>query len=86
MPTADTRRVNTTPSWSPSRTLTQEIADQVQATRKKDFESPFRRMVYETDEEMAAVLGTIEDNSFVKETREATQRFIARVAAIRERG
>jgi len=66
--------------------IQQEIADQVYATREKDFESPFRRMVYETDEEMAAVLGTIEDNSFVKETREATQAFTARVAAIRERG
>ncbi|MFO8012566.1 MAG: DUF4954 family protein [Phycisphaerae bacterium] len=64
----------------------QEIADQVYATRKKDFESPFRRMVYETDEEMAAVIGTVEDNSFVRETREATEAFAARVAAVRERG
>jgi hypothetical protein len=64
----------------------QEIADQVHATRKKDFEDPFRRMVYETDEEMAAVLGTIEDNSFVKETREATEQFTARVAAVKQRG
>ena len=64
----------------------QEIADQVYATRKKDFDDPFRRMVYETDEEMAAVIGTIEDNSFVKETREATEAFTERAAAIRERG
>jgi len=64
----------------------QEIADQVYATRKKDFDDPFRRMVYESDAEMATVLGTIEDNSFVRETREATQGFMARVAAVRDRG
>jgi len=66
--------------------IQQEIADQVYATRKKDFESPFRRMVYETEAEMEAVLGTIEDNSFVKQTREATEQFKTRVAAARERG
>jgi len=66
--------------------IQEEIADQVYATRKKDFDSPFRRMVYETDEEMAAVLGTIEDNSFVRQTREDTERFAARAAAARERG
>jgi len=65
--------------------IQQEIADQVHATRKKDFDDPFRRMVYETDEEMAAVLGTIDDNSFVKQTREATEQFTARVAAARQR-
>ncbi len=63
-----------------------EIAGEVYATRKKDFESPFRRMVYETDEEMAAVIGTIDDNSFVRETREATEAFTARAAAARQRG
>ena len=63
-----------------------EIADQVYASRKKDFDSPFRRMVYEDEAEMAAVLGTIEDNSFVEQTRGDTEQFAARVAAGRDRG
>ena len=64
----------------------EEIADQVYATRTKDFDNPFRRMVYETDAEMEAVLGTIEDNSFVRQTREDTERFAARVTAAKQRG
>jgi len=65
--------------------IQQEIADQVYATRKKDFDNPFQRMVYESDAELEAVLGTIEDNSFVAQTREDTERFTARVAAARDR-
>jgi len=66
--------------------IQQEIADQVYATRKKDFDNPFQRMVYESDAELEAVLGTIEDNSFVAQTREDTERFTARVAAAKQRG
>ncbi|MBL7139930.1 MAG: DUF4954 family protein [Planctomycetes bacterium] len=62
------------------------ISDQVYASRKKDFTNPFRRMVYETEAEMQAVLGTVEDNSFVHQTHKATEAFKARVAAVRERG
>ncbi len=35
--------------------------------RAKDYVSPYRKMVYETNEEMNEVLGRIEDNSFVQE-------------------
>lgn len=36
-------------------------------TREKDYTNPFRKMVYETNEEMNNVLGKIEDNSFIQE-------------------
>ncbi len=35
--------------------------------RAKDYTNPYRKMVYETNEEMNEVLGRIEDNSFVQE-------------------
>ena len=35
--------------------------------RAKDYTNPYRKMVYETNEEMTEVLGRIEDNSFVQE-------------------
>jgi uncharacterized protein YlbG (UPF0298 family) len=41
----------------------------VYRSRKKDFEDPFRKMVYRNEEEMDAVLGKPEDNSFVKQSR-----------------
>jgi hypothetical protein len=62
------------------------VADQVYQSRKKDFEDPFRAMVYSSPEEMEAVLGSAEDNSFVKQVREETEAFEERVAAVKSRG
>ena len=42
-------------------------------------------MVYRTPEEMAAVLGRPEDNSFVKQIRAETEAFAARANAARGR-
>ena len=35
-------------------------------SRKKDFDNPFRLMMYENEQEMEAVLGSIEKDSFNK--------------------
>lgn len=35
-------------------------------SRAKDYSNPFRQMVYETTGEMNAVVGKLEDNSFIK--------------------
>ena len=32
----------------------------------KDYTNPYRKMVYETNQEMTEVLGSIEDNSFIQ--------------------
>jgi hypothetical protein len=66
--------------------IQQYVADQTYITRKKDYDSPFRRMVYSTPAEMAAVLGTPEDNSFVKQVRKETAAFAALVESIKQRG
>jgi hypothetical protein len=62
------------------------VADQTYVTRKKDYDNPFRRMVYDTPEEMAAVLGTAEANSFVRQVRKETEAFAELAAAIKRRG
>jgi hypothetical protein len=36
-------------------------------SREKDYKNPFRKMVYETKEEMDAVVGKIEDNHFIQD-------------------
>ncbi|MEO5648400.1 MAG: hypothetical protein ABIR03_00595 [Ginsengibacter sp.] len=36
-------------------------------SREKDYHNPFRKMVYETKEEMEAVVGKIEDNHFIQD-------------------
>jgi hypothetical protein len=61
------------------------VADQTFLTRKKDYKNPFRRMVYQSDEEMEAVLGSAEGNSFVKQVRRETDEAAKRVAALKSR-
>lgn len=36
-------------------------------SRAKDYTNPFRKMVYETNEEMNKVIGRLEDNSFIQQ-------------------
>ena len=36
-------------------------------SRAKDYSSPFRKMVYDTNEEMNKVMGRLEDNSFIQQ-------------------
>jgi hypothetical protein len=61
------------------------VADATYASRKKDFESPFRRMTYSSPAEMEAVLGSPERVSFVRQVREETQAFETEVKAARQR-
>jgi hypothetical protein len=60
--------------------------DRVYASRKKDFDNPFRLATYRSAEEMAAALGTIDDNDFVRQVRKETESFKVRVTAIKARG
>ncbi|MCG7855725.1 DUF4954 family protein [Flavihumibacter sp.] len=46
-----------------------EISDKIHATRAKDYNNPFRQMVYDNKEELDAVIGKLEDNSFILEDR-----------------
>jgi len=45
------------------------------SSREKDYTDPFRKMQYENNKEMEAVLGKISDNSFLKELKEQTATF-----------
>jgi hypothetical protein len=35
--------------------------------RAKDYTNPFRKMIYDTNEEMNKVVGKLEDNSFIQD-------------------
>lgn len=62
------------------------IRDQVYVSRKKDYEDPFRQSTFRNAAEMKAVVGTAEDNSFVKQVRKDTEAFAELVEAVRKRG
>ncbi|MCD6365196.1 MAG: DUF4954 family protein, partial [Planctomycetes bacterium] len=61
------------------------IAEQTFVSRKKDDDNPFRCITFETSEEMEAVLGRAEDNSFVKQVRLETEEFAELVAEVKTR-
>jgi hypothetical protein len=62
------------------------VEDNVYASRKKDFESPFRSSVYRNEAEMAAVIGSAGENEFVLRVRAESEVLRTTVAAVRGMG
>ncbi len=61
------------------------LADRVAASRAKDFQGHFRRMVFANQEEMTAVLGRCEDDPFLRQIRDQTNSFARTVEQIQSR-
>lgn len=61
------------------------VAEQVYISRKKDFDNEFRQSTFRNIDEMKAAIGTIEENSFVKQVRQATKEFIELASEIKKR-
>jgi hypothetical protein len=55
--------------------IQQHVCNQVYLTRKKDYENPFRQATFRNTAEMEAVLGTAEEDRFVKQVAEETEVF-----------
>ena len=51
-------------------------------SRKKDYDDPFRKMTYGNDEEMVAVLGSLNDNEFLHLLKNSTAKFNARLKEV----
>jgi hypothetical protein len=46
-----------------------DINRRIKITRTKDYTNPFRKMVFENEAEMNAVIGSLESNSFIKDQK-----------------
>lgn len=67
-------------SWcSEIKQTKQWMVDSVESSRKKDYTNPFRKMMYDTQEELDEVLGKFEDNSFIKTQKTELKAFIKRI-------
>jgi len=66
-------------------TTKQWMTKGIYSSRAKDYASPFRKMVYDTKEEMDNVIGKLEDNSFIQQEQEALKQFTAEVIALKKR-
>ncbi|HQR94230.1 MAG TPA: DUF4954 family protein, partial [Sediminibacterium sp.] len=60
------------------------MAKGIYDSKAKDFVNPYRKMVYETTAEMNAVVGKLEDNSFIKEQVTELKRFKREISAIKK--
>jgi hypothetical protein len=57
----------------------QWITEAIYTSRAKDYNNPYRKMVYNTKQEMENVLGSLEKNSFIKQQRDELITFIQKV-------
>ena len=60
-----------------------DIANRIEKTRAKDYSNPFRKMVYQNEAEMIAVVGDLKDNGFIKEQNLALKAIELNIAAIK---
>ncbi|MEJ7831064.1 MAG: DUF4954 domain-containing protein, partial [Segetibacter sp.] len=60
--------------------MTQGIYD----SRAKDYSSPYRKMIYDNLEEMNAVMGNLEENSFINQQKDELEKFKKQVTGIKK--
>jgi hypothetical protein len=51
-------------------------------SRAKDYTNPFRKMVYDSPEEMNAIVGSLSENGFIKQEKAALRKYIKEVEDI----
>jgi len=57
----------------------QWVCREIYKTRAKDYQNPFRRMVYGSEEEMEVVLGRLAENAFIRQQEEEYAQYAASV-------
>jgi len=55
--------------------VSDEMLGEARSSREKDYVDEFRKITFRNDEEMEAVLGTIDDNEFLSEMKPKTEKF-----------
>jgi hypothetical protein len=60
------------------------IYDQVYLSRKKDYDNPFRIMIFRNEDEMKAVIGDVDDNDFIKQVRDEITRYIGYLEILKQ--
>jgi hypothetical protein len=58
------------------------IEEQLIASRSKDYQNPFRKLVYDTEREMNEVMGKLADNPFIAHYRKKTAQFEKQAASL----
>lgn len=54
-------------------------------SREKDYSNPYRKLVYDNQEEMDHVVGKLEDNSFIRQQQEDLEQFKKQIAGLKRK-
>ncbi|NND33564.1 MAG: DUF4954 family protein [Saprospiraceae bacterium] len=65
-----------------SVTISRTMVHRTKESRKKDFTNKFKRITYDTPEEMQAVLGTIDENKYIAQVTAEAQAFEKKVMEV----
>ncbi len=65
--------------------IQQFVCDQVYISRKKDYDNPYRQSTFRNMDEMTAVVGTADDNSFIVQVKQETKDFEKLIKAVKKR-
>jgi hypothetical protein len=69
--------------WIKEAIATKErLTQNIFASREKDYDNPFRKMVYDNMEQMEQVIGKLSDNQFIKQQEEELEAFRKDVSSI----
>ncbi|MCQ2158062.1 MAG: DUF4954 family protein [Bacteroidales bacterium] len=58
------------------------ICEQVRYTRQKDYDNDFRKATFRNDAEMVAAIGTLDENSFVKQNAAETEEILKKLESL----
>ncbi len=61
------------------------MTENIYKSREKDYQNAFKKMVYDSDEEMNEVAGKLEDNNFIKQQQEELHAFASLIEDISSR-
>lgn len=64
--------------------MKEEMLSAIYTSRAKDYTNPFRKMMYDSKEEMDIVIGSLEDNGFIKQQKEELEQFRQKVNRLKE--
>lgn len=68
-----------------SKQTQQWIYNEIYKSREKDYTNPFRRMVYENEEEMNIVIGSLDDNSFIQTEKQELAKYLGNASNLLQR-
>ena len=62
-----------------------KMVENIYTSRKKDYTNPYRKMIYDSVEEMDKVIGPLSENSFILEQQEDLKNFAATIGSLKRK-